>query len=78
MLLATRLICFSLRGGEVVAVEIKSSTTYNASFERVLRRADQYLVEPISRRAVLYAGEYENQGGEIELCNYRHLAHLWE
>lgn len=65
-------------GGEVVAVEIKSSTTYNASFERVLRRADQYLVEPISRRAVLYAGEYENQGGEIELCNYRHLAHLWE
>ena len=59
--------------GEISAFEIKSSQTYSPSFEDSLKKLSGWIHTPIRRKSVVYAGEFENTAGDIEVVNYRHL-----
>ena len=60
------------------AIEIKSSMTYHADFEKALKQMDGWLHEPVLGKAVVYAGSFENTAGEIKLLNYAHLLDIPE
>lgn len=62
--------------GELKAIEIKSSQTYAPSFEDVLKKTDSLLTTPVSKRAVVYAGNMENAAADIALLNYRNFCSL--
>lgn len=59
--------------GELKAIEIKSSQTYAPSFEDVLKKTGSLLTTPVSKRAVVYAGNMENAAADIALLNYRNF-----
>ena len=59
--------------GLLYAIEVKSSMTYNSAFEKTLAKLPQWTTSPIARRTVIYAGDFENTGGDIWLLNYRHI-----
>ena len=59
--------------GAFYALEVKSSMTYNKSFEQHIRRIDSWISTPIEKRAIVYTGDFENTVGDINLINYRHL-----
>lgn len=59
--------------GEITALEVKSSMTYNKEFENTLKKLSGWIKTPIRRKAVVYAGDFENSAGEIEIINYRGL-----
>lgn len=63
--------------GQLIALEVKSSMTFNHSFMDSLLKLPQWTSTPIAKRAVVYAGDFENLAGEISIMNYRHLPHLW-
>jgi len=62
--------------GTLTAIEVKSAQTYNSSFEDSLRKIDKWISTPVKRKAVVYAGEYENAAGDVALVNFRHLDQL--
>lgn len=62
--------------GTLTAIEVKSAQTYNSSFEDSLRKIDTWISTPVKRKAVVYAGEYENAAGDVALVNFRHLDQL--
>lgn len=62
--------------GELKAIEIKSSQTYAPSFEDVLKKSGSLLTTPVSKRAVVYAGNMENAAADIALLNYRNFCSL--
>ena len=62
--------------GEITAIEVKSSMTYHPSFERSLHKISDWIQTPIAKKAVVYAGDYENIAGEVQLLNYTHLSRL--
>lgn len=57
-------------------IEIKSSMTYNSHFEKGLRQIDSGVKEKVEPKAIVYAGEFENTVGNIQLLNYTHLDKL--
>ena len=59
--------------GEITALEIKSSMTYHNSFEKTLAKLSEWIKTPISKKAVVYAGDFENDKGEIAIINYHNL-----
>ena len=59
--------------GEISAIEIKSSQTYSPSFEDSLKKLSGWIHTPVQRKSVVYAGEFENTAGDIEVVNYRNL-----
>ena len=59
--------------GKISAIEIKSSQTYSPSFENSLKKLSGWIHTPIRRKSVVYAGEFENTAGDVEVVNYRHL-----
>ena len=59
--------------GEITAIEVNSSMTYNKEFEAVLKKLPGWIKTPVSRKAVVYSGDFENNVGDIELINYKHL-----
>ena len=62
--------------GKLKAIEIKSSQTYAPSFEDVLKKSGSLLTTPVSKRAVVYAGNRENAAADIALLNYRNFCSL--
>ena len=59
--------------GEITALEVKSSMTYNKEFENTLKKLSGWIKTPIKRKAVVYGGDFENNAGEIEIINYKGL-----
>lgn len=57
-------------------IEIKSSMTYNSQFEKGLKHIDAGVKEKVTPKAIVYAGDFENTTGEIQLLNYTHLERL--
>lgn len=53
--------------------EIKSSTTYNSSFEKGFNRLTEQLEQHLTRRAVIYCGTQERHNAPIEVMNYTSL-----
>lgn len=61
------------QGENFSSVEIKSAQTYNRSFEKGLRVIDSVFDERIKSKTIIYAGEFENTAGEIQLINYKNM-----
>lgn len=59
--------------GEITALEVKSSQTYSPSFEDTLKKLPGWIKTSVRRRGVIYAGNFENTAGEIEVFNYKHI-----
>ena len=57
-------------------IEVKSSMTYHACFEKSLRHLGEWVNEPIVSRAVVYAGSFENRKAGIKILNYSHLGEI--
>lgn len=64
--------------GVLTAIEVKSSMTYQTSYDKILRKLDQWTSSPIVRKAVVYAGEFENTAGDVWVLNYKHIDYLWK
>lgn len=62
--------------GEITALEIKSAMTYNSSFEKSLKQIPSWINTPITNRAVIYSGDFENTSSDIKLLNYNHLGDI--
>ena len=62
--------------GELTAIEVKSSMTYSSSFEKTLTQIEGWIKPPISKKAIVYSGDFENTSGNINLINYRHIASI--
>ena len=59
--------------GEITAIEVKSSMTYHPSFETSIAKLETWIKTPVTRRAIIYAGDFENTTGHIQILNYHHL-----
>ena len=64
------------QGGELTAIEVKSSMTYSSSFEKALTQIEGWIKTPISKKAIVYSGDFENTSGNINLINYRHISSI--
>ena len=64
--------------GQLTAIEVKSSMTYQPAFVKSLQRLPEWTTTPIRCRAVVYAGDFENTAGDIKLVRYNHLAALFD
>lgn len=62
--------------GELTAIEVKSSMTYSSSFEKALTQIESWIKTPISKKAIVYSGDFENTSGNINLINYRHISSI--
>lgn len=62
--------------GELTAIEVKSSMTYSSSFEKALTQIEGWIKTPISKKAIVYSGDFENSSGDIILINYRHISSI--
>ena len=62
--------------GELTAIEVKSSMTYSSSFEKALTQIEGWIKTPISKKAIVYYGDFENTSGKINLINYRHISSI--
>jgi len=59
--------------GQLTAIEVKSSMTYQSSFAKSLQRLHEWTSTPIKRRVVVYGGDFENTAGDIHVLRYNHL-----
>lgn len=62
--------------GELTAIEVKSSMTYSSSFEKTFTQIEGWIKTPISKKAIVYSGDFENSSGNINLINYRHISSI--
>lgn len=62
--------------GMITAIEVKSSMTYNSSFENTIKKLSEWIHTPVTRRVIVYNGDFENQAGDVALVNYRNLPQL--
>ena len=60
--------------GEITALEIKSSMTYHNSFEKTLSKLSEWIKTSITNKIVVYAGDFENNKGDVQILRYNHLA----
>ncbi|MCQ2314093.1 MAG: ATP-binding protein [Bacteroidales bacterium] len=60
--------------GEITAIEVKSSSTYTAEFEKSLKKIQDYVKTPVARKIVVYSGDFENAAGDIKIINYQNLS----
>lgn len=63
--------------GQLTAIEVKSSMTYQADFAKTLKMLPQWTSTPIVRRAVVYGGDFENTAGDIWVLRYDHVNKLF-
>ena len=63
--------------GQLIAIEVKSSMTYQADFAKTLKMLPQWTGTPIVRRAVVYGGDFENTAGDIWALRYDHVNQLF-
>ena len=63
--------------GQLTAIEVKSSMTYQPDFAKTLKLLPQWTSTPIIRRAVVYGGDFENIAGDIFLLRYNHIKQLF-
>lgn len=63
--------------GQLIAIEVKSSMTYQPSFAKSLQRLPEWTSTPIKRRAVVYSGDFENTAGDIQVMHYNHTEELF-
>lgn len=63
--------------GQLTAIEVKSSMTYQPAFAKSLQRLPEWTSTPIKCRAVVYGGDFENTAGDIRVIRYNHIDELF-
>jgi hypothetical protein len=63
--------------GQLTAIEVKSSMTYQTDFAKTLKMLPQWTSTPIVRRSVVYGGDFENTAGDIWALRYDHVNGLF-
>lgn len=63
--------------GQLTAIEVKSSMTYQMDFAKTLKMLPQWTSTPIVRRSVVYGGDFENTAGDIWALRYDHVNRLF-
>ena len=63
--------------GKLTAIEVKSSMTYQPDFAKSLKRLQEWTTTPISQKAIIYCGDFENTAGDIQLLQYKHINTLF-
>jgi len=66
------------KGNEYCAIEIKSSQTYHPEFEAGIKSLGKVLNNRITDKAVIYAGDFENDTAEIQLLNYKNMGNSFK
>ncbi|CAN1533993.1 Domain of unknown function DUF4143 [Burkholderiaceae bacterium] len=64
------------QGSELMGVEIKAASTWNASFKRTLQHFDQHL-NALAIRAVIYSGQALEFSDGIKALSYRDVGQLF-
>jgi predicted AAA+ superfamily ATPase len=64
------------QGDRFTAIEIKSAQTYHPDFEKGFRALSSFLGDRVTTKAIIYAGDFENDKADIQLLNYRHFNSL--
>lgn len=64
-------------GNNYSAIEIKSSQTYHPEFEAGIKSLDYLLKDKLSNKAILYAGDFENDTAQIKMLNYKNMNRLF-
>ena len=54
-------------------IEVKSSITYHPTFSKHISKLSDWINVPVTRKIIVYAGEFENTSGDISLINFRHI-----
>lgn len=62
--------------GEITAIEVKSSSTYTVEFEKSLKKIQEWVKIPVTKKIVVYAGDFENTAGDVKVVNYKNLNSL--
>ncbi|MCD8536987.1 MAG: ATP-binding protein [Burkholderiaceae bacterium] len=65
------------RGHELLGIEIKSASTWHASFKRALESFHQK-VHPLSQRSVIYSGEAIEFSDSVTVKNYKEVASVFD
>ncbi|HOF16859.1 MAG TPA: ATP-binding protein [Bacteroidales bacterium] len=60
-------------GNDYSAIEIKSSQTYHPEFEIGIQSLSTLLENRLTNKAIIYAGDFENETAEIQLFNYKNM-----
>lgn len=60
-------------GSDFSAVEIKSSQTYHPEFEKGIRSLAVLMKSRLKNKAILYAGDFENDRADVQLLNYKKM-----
>ena len=63
------------QGSELLGVEIKSASTWNASFKKALQHFDQKL-KPLAKRAVVYSGKTIEFSDGVQTTSYKDVGQL--
>ena len=63
------------QGSELLGVEIKSASTWNASFKKALQHFDQKL-KPLAKRAVVYSGKAIEFSDGVQTISYKDVRQL--
>lgn len=63
-------------GNEYSAIEIKSSQTYHPEFESGILSLSTLLENRLTDKAILYAGDFENETADIKLLSYRNMGRV--
>jgi predicted AAA+ superfamily ATPase len=63
------------QGNELLGAEIKSASTWNASFKRALQYFDQKL-KPLAKRAVVYSGKAIEFTDGVQTLSYKDVSQL--
>ncbi len=64
-------------GNDYSAIEIKSSQTYHPEFETRIKSLNSLLKSRLTNKAIIYAGDFENDTADIQLLNYKSMHQLF-
>jgi hypothetical protein len=65
------------QGSELIGLEIKAASTWNASFKKTLQHFDQKL-KTLALRAVIYSGKALEFSDGIKSLSYKDVGHLFD
>lgn len=64
------------QGSEITGIEIKSASTWNASFKKTLQQFDQK-INPLSKRVVVYSGNAIEFSDGVQALSYKDVGQLF-
>ncbi|HLX53825.1 MAG TPA: DUF4143 domain-containing protein, partial [Aquella sp.] len=64
------------KGNELLPIEIKAAQTFNVSFLRGLNFYQNLASDRVSKKYLIYTGEYEQRTHDTSIINYKNARHI--